>query len=134
MPTFKETIERLWATARYDLGLSTAEFYDLTPRQFSLLMDAHKRRLIHAEMIGAFTTAGVINFSFAPPQKPVLPKEFMPNFRAEQEPVPENVQAYSEEEIVDWHARIANLAAEMKAGGGPMLDELNRKIREEQNA
>src|SRR5690242_5958612 len=97
-------------------------------------MDAHKRRLTHTEMIQAFTTAAVINFSFAPPQKAVLPKEFMPNFRSEHEPVPENVTVYSEEVVVDWHARIANLAAEMKAGGGPMLDELNRKIREEQNA
>jgi hypothetical protein len=97
-------------------------------------MDAHRRRLTHTEMIQAFTTAAVINFSFAPPQKPVLPREFMPNLKSDNDSVAESVPAFTEDELIEWHTRIANLAVEMKAGGGPLLDELNRKIREEQNA
>lgn len=33
------TWETLWAYGRYDLGLSEAEFWSLTPREFSLLAD-----------------------------------------------------------------------------------------------
>jgi hypothetical protein len=88
-------------------------------------MNVHRRRLGHAEMVGAFTTAAVINFSFAPPKEPVEPREFMPNFKAPSEQTPQTT--LTEDDLLDWQIQIANLSAEMKAGGGPMLDEIRSK-------
>jgi hypothetical protein len=31
------------------------------------------------------------------------------------------------DEIIDWQTRVANLAAELKVGHGPMLDEIRSK-------
>lgn len=93
------------------------------------MLDAHKRRLAHAEMVHAFTTAAVINFSFAPPKEPVQPSAFMPNLHTEEEK-PAPVRKMSENEVVEWQARVASLALEMKAGGGPMLEEIQRNASE----
>lgn len=76
----------------------------------------------------AYTTAAIINFSFSPPREPVSHTLFMPNYVAEQSSQPEQPSArkYTEEEIIEWQARVASLAAEMKAGQGPLLDEIKR--------
>jgi hypothetical protein len=51
----------------------------------------------------------------------------MPNLATEVENKPTTrIKRYSDDDVMDWHSRIANLAAEMKAGGGPLLDEINR--------
>jgi hypothetical protein len=120
-------MENLWATARYDLGLSTSDFYALTPRQFHLLAEAHRKRLAHQEMIQAYTTAAIINYSLAAPDDPAQPIQFMPHYKkpAPDEAVPAN--PITEDELTDWQTRVANLAAELKAGGGPMLEEIKAK-------
>ena len=117
----------MWATARHSLGLSTEEFYDLTPRQFHLLAEAHRKRLAHQEMIQAYTTAAIINYSLAAPDDPAQPIQFMPHYRksAPAEAVPAN--PITQDELTDWQTRVANLAAEMKAGHGPMLSEIQSK-------
>lgn len=112
----------MWATARYDLHLSSVEFYDLTPRQFSLLCKAHRRALAHREMQHAMTTAAIINFSMSPPEKPVDPLQLCPNHKPEKTQT--SAQMDADLDInVDWQARIAALSAELKAGSGPMLRE-----------
>jgi hypothetical protein len=79
-------------------------------------------------MMHAYTTAAIINFSFSPPRDPVSHTLFMPNYvaepssSAEQPPAPK----YTEEEIIEWQARVASLAAEMRAGHGPLLEEIKR--------
>lgn len=121
----------MWAAAVYDLGLTTEQFYTLTPRQFSLLMDAHRKRLAHTEMVHAFTTAAVINYAFSSPEKPVQPSDFMPNHRdvVSTDSPSQAPRRYTDDEVLDWQARVAQLAAEMKQGHGAMLDE----IRENSN-
>lgn len=76
----------------------------------------------------AYTTAAIINFSFSPPRDPVSHTLFMPNYVAEPSSRPEEppVRRYTDEEIIEWQARVASLAAEMKAGQGPLLDEIKR--------
>ena len=71
----------MWAQARYDLGLTTEEFWRLTPRMFHMLYARHREALLHREMVAAFTTAAVINFSMGAPKQPVPPVRFMPNHR-----------------------------------------------------
>jgi hypothetical protein len=113
----------LWAQARYSLRIPSTEFYALTPRQYSLLMDAHRNRLLHAEMVQAQTTAAVVNFAFGAPEDPVNPSMFC--FHLPEKKVQESApKRYGEDEIIEWQARVANLAAEMKMGGGPMLDAI----------
>ena len=119
----------MWATARYDLNLTDAEFYRLTPRQYYLLVEAHRRRLAHSEMIQAQTTASIINYSFNPPETAVKPSDLCFNFRqaktAQADAPP--VKKYTEEDIVDWQAMVANLTHELRQGGGPLLAELQKE-------
>jgi hypothetical protein len=118
-------MESLWAEAVYDLRLTPEQFYSLTPRQFYLLREAHRKRLVHSEMLHAYTTANVINRSFAPPEEPVKVTDFMPNFRQmdiAEDPKPK----VSEDEALMWQTRIANLAAEMKQGHGPLLESIEK--------
>jgi hypothetical protein len=97
----------------------------LIPRQFSLLVEANRRRLSHREMIQAYTTSAVINYSLGAPEEPILPISFMPNYRAPKTQIANKpTHKLTEDELTDWQSRVANLAAELKLGHGPMLDEI----------
>lgn len=75
-------------------------------------------------MMHAQTTAAIINFAFSPLENPVEPWIFCPNLGdPEDKPVR---RRFTEDEVIDFDTRVANLAAELKAGGGPMLDEIRR--------
>lgn len=87
-------------------------------------MKAHKRRLAHSEMLHAQITAAVINFAFSPPNKPAQPADFCFNLERTIQPPP--VKKFTQDELMDWETRVMNLASELKAGGGPMLDEIRR--------
>lgn len=113
--------------AVYDLGLSSEQFYALTPRQFHLLSEVHRRRLLHHEEIQAYTTAAVINYSLGAPEDAVQPMRFMPHWKTPQQVVATTGTAFTEDVILDWQTRVANLAAEMKQGHGPMLDEIRKQ-------
>lgn len=128
LPSLRECIEQMWAVARYSLHLSTEEFYALTPRQFHLLVEAHHKRLAHQEMIQAYTTAAVINYSLAAPEQGVKPTDFMPHYRRpEADAKTASAPKFTADELQDWQTRVMNLAAELKQGHGPMLDEIKAK-------
>jgi hypothetical protein len=81
-------------------------------------------------MVQAFTTAAIINFSMGAPSKPVRPLEFMPHFRKPTRAVETETtqgRSHTKDEIQDWNLRIANLAAELKQGHGPMLDAIKKE-------
>lgn len=122
---FREAMESLWAEAVYDLRLTPHQFYALTPRQFYLLREAHRKRLVHSEMLHGYTTMAVINHGFAPPENPVRVIDFMPNFRHADVEEPSRPKI-TEDEALMWQANIANLAAEMKQGHGPLLDSIQK--------
>jgi hypothetical protein len=69
----------LWSVARYDLRLSSAEFYRLTPRQLDALIKRQEHGIRHSEFMLAQLTACVANFSMSHPKKPVDAKDFMPS-------------------------------------------------------
>lgn len=117
----------MWAIAVHDLCLSTEQFYGLTPRQFHLLAEAHRRHLSHMEMLPAYTTAAVINYSLGAPDEPVQPTRFMPHWRQPKSAPSVTHRRYTEDEVIDWQARVAQLAAEMKQGHGAMLDEIRKQ-------
>jgi hypothetical protein len=109
------SLPRLWAIARYDLRLTGAEFYALTPRQFTLLCERHRESLAHREMIGAYITTAVKNFSMCPPEEPAAMTDYMPSHRAASTRAPE----LSEEDLQrqsDWNIRVAELAAAQMQG------------------
>jgi len=117
----------MWTVAVYDLHLTTDQFYELTPRQFHLLTEAHRRHLSHMEMIQAYTTSAVIN-TMGAPEEPVPPTKFMPNWRQpKQAPSDTQFKRLTLAEITDWQARVVNLAAELRQGHGPMLDEIRKQ-------
>ncbi len=71
--------DRCWSNARIHLGLTDEQFFSLTPRQFSLLMDRHKEREELKEFLSAQVVAAIVNHSFSPPEKEQAPADFMPS-------------------------------------------------------
>lgn len=78
-------------------------------------------------MVQAYTTAAVINYSLAAPEDPAKPTQFMPHYRKPEPNEAAPVSPITEDELLDWQTRVANLAAELKVGHGPMLDEIRSK-------
>ena len=75
--------DRCWSNARVHLGLTDEQFFSLTPRQFSLLMDRHKEREELKEFLSAQVVAAIVNHSFSPPEKAQAPADFMPSLIVE---------------------------------------------------
>lgn len=61
------------------MGLSSDEFYDLTPRQLEALMQRREVELRQTEFLHAQHTACTVNSSMAPPKKPLTAADFMPS-------------------------------------------------------
>ncbi|MGC1783479.1 MAG: hypothetical protein WA708_13230 [Acidobacteriaceae bacterium] len=76
----------LWAFARQDLKLTSAEFYALTPRQFDALAGRHRQTVEHGELLFAQLTAWVVNTGFRSTKRPVQAKDFMPSQSGAQKP------------------------------------------------
>jgi hypothetical protein len=70
---------------RVVLGLTDQQFFDLTPRQFHLLLDQHRERTKHEEWMVGILAATIANFSGHPPKEPLKPTDFMPSARAPEE-------------------------------------------------
>lgn len=99
-----------WAQARYDLRLTEEEFWRLTPRLFHLLWERHRERIIHTELLHAWTTAAIINFSGYGPEKPVPESTFIPNRRTAPDPESEG-EPIGDDEMSAYRSKVANLAA-----------------------
>jgi hypothetical protein len=69
----------LWSVARYDLGLSSEEFFSLTPRQLDALIRRHERASKEREFLFAQLTQSVVNFSPVHPKEPAKLQAFMPS-------------------------------------------------------
>lgn len=69
----------LWSHARIDLGLSSEEFFEMTPRQLDALTHRHLRQMEEREFLFAQLTSCVVNFSMVHPEKPSQAKDFMPS-------------------------------------------------------
>jgi hypothetical protein len=70
--------ERNWSMARVQLCLSDADFYALTPRQFHLLVDQHRERVEHQELLTGILAANIVNWSMHAPEKAKVASDFMP--------------------------------------------------------
>jgi hypothetical protein len=70
---------RLWSVARYDLGLSKEEFYQLNPRQLDALIKRKEQEDADKQFLFAQLTSAVINFSMCHPTEPTKPADFMPS-------------------------------------------------------
>jgi hypothetical protein len=67
----------LWSSARYDLHLSDADFWSLTPRQFSALLRRHKQALDRSNYLVGILASVTANFSMARPDPPLSSEDFM---------------------------------------------------------
>jgi hypothetical protein len=73
--------ESCWSVARVQLGLTDGEFFALTPRQFHLLVDQHRERVEHQELLSGIIASTVANWSMTGPRKALTPSDFMPSRR-----------------------------------------------------
>lgn len=71
---------------RYDLGLTSEEFYTLQPRQLDALIKRHEREKQETEFLSAQIASCIVNFSMAHPKKPLQPRDFMPSEWAKRKP------------------------------------------------
>ena len=116
----------MWSHAVYALRVKPKLFWKLTPKQYTLLCDRHRDELVHREMVAAFTTAAIVNFSLSAPEKPVAPLEWMPNYKAPQIAAP---SSHSKADRTAFDCRRAQLTAELKTYAetgiaGPVLLEM----------
>ena len=69
----------LWSSARYDLLLTDAEFWSLTPRQFHALLHRHKSRLERDNYFVGLVASVTANYSMCRPDPPFSASDFMLN-------------------------------------------------------
>jgi len=74
----------MWSVARYDLGLTSDEFFALTPRQFDALLKRREHETQRAEYMQAQIAAYTINFSACHPKESVDPFDLMPSMAGKQ--------------------------------------------------
>jgi len=51
----------------------------MTPRQFHLLIDQHRERVEHQELLAGIIASSVVNYSMGAPKRPTCPADFMPS-------------------------------------------------------
>lgn len=66
----------MWSTARAVLALTDREFYDLTPRQYQVLLERHREKQRHTEWLAGVIASAIGNFSMCRPEEPLQPKDF----------------------------------------------------------
>lgn len=70
------TIESLWAFGRYDLGLTDADFWALTPRQYAELMERRREDLHRQDLRIGVLCALVANLLGGDKSKVFEPEDF----------------------------------------------------------
>jgi hypothetical protein len=108
-------MELFWSRARFDLHLSDAEFYRLTPRQFSRLCERHRQSLVHREMVGGLTTAAAINHGPYPPKDYVPWTAFSPHHSGFESKSEDTLTDSQKQQIHDHNLRAMEMAARLKA-------------------
>ena len=63
---------KLWAIARYDLGLTFEEFEELTPEMFNSLCERRNIKFKHERFAAGMVAAAVYNVNRASTESPVL--------------------------------------------------------------
>lgn len=76
----------MWAIARYDLHISSDDFYSLTPRKFDALIKRLERAQQHSDYMLAQIVSYGVNFSMCHPKDSVRPEDFMPGEWAKPQP------------------------------------------------
>lgn len=71
--------ERCWSIGIVILGFTEEGFFRKTPRQFHLLLDQHRERMEHQELLAGIIASEVANRSQRHPEKWVVPFDFMPS-------------------------------------------------------
>ena len=120
----------MWAMVRY-LGISTDEFWTLTPRHYFELRKQYLDELQHREMCSAFTTAAVVNSSFYRPEQAVSPLEWMPSHPDRVRPAPVKKTPEQAAAMENYMAKVMQLSAELKertetGKTGPMLSQMSQ--------
>ena len=101
----------MWAVARYDLGLTSEEFFRLTPRQYDALLKRREYETQQAEFLFAQLTSYFINFSMCHPKDPTKPRDFMPSMWGNPEPPAKRVKLTKKKQKEVTEAFRSGLAA-----------------------
>jgi hypothetical protein len=84
----------LWAIARYDLGLSSREFWELSWDQFEALLARYKLSLERSDYHAALICAVLANIHRSKDSKVFRPQDFMPGKTQTPDDMLEKVKMY----------------------------------------
>jgi len=100
--------DRCWSTAVVRLGLTSDEFFRLTPRQLRVLADKDWERMEsqqeHAELLIGILAAATVNHSFCRPKEPKAPADFMPSQKTKSK-----VKEHQRQSVADSIRKFFNL-------------------------
>lgn len=86
----------MWSAARYDLGLSEAEFWKLTGKQLSHLIRRHKGSQDRQQLLVGLLASVTANYSMCRPKEPLVPADFMPNRKERERTEDEIAQEFAD--------------------------------------
>ena len=102
MPTW----EALWAAARYDFGLSDADFLNMTPRMFDAIRKRHTRQMVREERLVGIIASHIVNWSLGAPKKPRDAEDYVFTERVRPLAKPKRVQTPDEQwDVMDRFCR-----------------------------
>jgi len=70
----------MWSVARFQLGLSDEEFFDITPLQFEYLTKRYEQERDTLDFRAGIVASTVANCNRGKGQKAFKPKDFMPDY------------------------------------------------------
>jgi len=103
----------MWSVARYDLGLTSEEFFRLTPRQFDALVKRKEYETQRDEFMLAQIAGYTINFSMCHPKEPVDPFDLMPSMAGKEKP---SRQAQKQQRVRMTRQRRKQVTDQWRAG------------------
>lgn len=95
----------MWSTAIVIVGISSAEFWAMTPRMFDALLKRKERENQERDFLFAQLASVYVNYSMAAPKNPVPPAEFMPSEIRKKLARKRNGPSREEREAVDRQTR-----------------------------
>ncbi len=75
----------MWSVGVYDFGLTSEQFWELTPAQFSILSQRYDQENQRCDFRAALIASVIANTSRSKEDPPFTPQMFMPDYEGEEE-------------------------------------------------
>jgi hypothetical protein len=87
--------------AIYDFGLTSEQFFELTPRQFHAISLRHVHANERVELLMGVNTSAIVSSSMNPPKKGSCPADYMPSMWAKRQETAPKVKKFNRQKFAD---------------------------------